>query len=37
MKITYKSANTEDIEPIYEFCEQLIQKYECLELIDYQK
>lgn len=37
MKITYKSANVDDIEPIYEFCERLIQKYECLELIDYPK
>lgn len=35
MNITYKKANIEDIEPIYEFCKQLIQDYERLDLIDY--
>ncbi len=37
MKITYSSANEDDIELIYELCERLIQKYECLELIDHPK
>lgn len=37
METTYKPANTEDIEPIYELCSQLIQRYERLESIDYPK
>lgn len=37
MKITYKTANVDDIEPIYEFCKRLIQDYERLESIDYPK
>lgn len=37
MKITYKQAKTEDIEPIYELCKRLIADYEQMELIDYPK
>ena len=35
MKITYKPAGTDDIEPIYELCRRLIGDYERLETIDY--
>ena len=37
MNLTYTPANAEDIEPIYEFCGQLIRRYERLESIDYPK
>lgn len=37
MNITYKKAKKEDIESIYELSNQLIQKYEELEIIDYPK
>ena len=34
MNITYGSAGTEDIAPLYALCRQLIEDYENLELID---
>ncbi len=37
MAITYRTANVEDVEPIYEFCKKLVQDYERLESIDYNK
>ena len=37
MKLTYKPAAAQDIEPIYALCKQLIEKYERLETIDLPK
>ena len=35
MNITYSNANSNDIEPIFRFCEKLINDYEQVESIDY--
>lgn len=37
MKLTYQNATTEDIEPVFQLCKQLIDAYEDLESIDYPK
>ena len=36
-KLSYKKATKDDIEPIYELCKQLIDKYEQTDAIDYPK
>ena len=37
MGLSYKKATKDDIEPIYELCKQLIDKYEQTDAIDYPK
>lgn len=37
MELSYKKATKDDIEPIYELCKQLIDKYEQTDAIDYPK
>ena len=37
MKITYDNATSVDVECIYQFCKQLIDKYEDVASIDYDK
>ena len=37
MKTTYNKATTSDIEHIYHLCKQLIDKYENIDSIDYEK
>ena len=37
MNIMYEAAQTEDIEPIYALCKELIHRYERLETFDYDR
>ena len=37
MEITFQAANVDDIEVIYELCNQLVHDYERVETIDYTK
>ena len=37
MKITYEKAASSDIECLYQLCKQLIDAYENIECIDYER